>query len=236
MSKVYLFPIIAFLLCQATFICTVLSSYLKGELNTLYISDGAQHAPESCIFGQLINVCSVLIGIVVYIRHRQIEDLIETQNEIEPFIRMRNEIALWVGLGACVGLSIAANFQESSVPIIHSIGGCIYFCFGIVYMWTQGNISYYIYEYTGSRRLAYFRLFVAFIYTYLLFMSMITSTNVVALISQSTDHSSYYYILSVFSEWFAATLFNMFLLSYFNEFKFISIDRPKLTYKLAIRP
>lgn len=228
MSKVYLFPIAAFIVCQGTIISVVLSLYLKGSLHSFYISDGAQNAPESCIFGQLINVYSILLGIIIYIRYRQIEDLLLNHYDIERSVRTHNEIAFWMGESACIGSSIAANFQQSNVPIVHAIGGYVYFCFGIIYVWNHGIISYYSHQYTGSQYITEFRLILAFFYTFLLFMALITSCNIVQ--SIEAKNCLEYYALSVSSEWIAVTLFNIYILTFSSDFKLFSFDRPKLIY------
>lgn len=229
MSKLYLFPIGAFLLCQVTIIATVLSAKLNGRLDLIYI-DAIELPPESCVFSQLINVCSILFGFVIYIRYRQIKLLVINHEVIEATVRVKNEIAFWMGIGTCIGLSLVANFQLN-VPIVHYIGACVYCCFGIVYLWLQGIISYYIHQYSGSLKAAIFRLIVAFFYTYLLFMAFVTSAEFVAFFTIYDDRDTYN-ALSVSSQWIAITIFNIYILSFTSEFKLTSVDHIKFTYSV----
>lgn len=190
-------------------------------------SGGAQHPPESCIFSQLMNVSALLSGIVVYLRYRQIEELVKNNLEIDKAVGIKNDVALWVGMGACMGLSVAANFQESAVPIVHTIGGCVYFGFAVVYFFAETNISYYVVQYAGSAHLTFLRALMTCIYVYLIFVSLVTSSSIVVWFN--TDKSKYYE-WSVSAEWIAATIGNMFILSYTNEFKCIYLGRPKVKY------
>lgn len=138
MSKVFLFPILVFLIFQITFICTYIAAILEGHVvpNIPYISDAATYSPESCVFGQFINMGCVLLGIVVYIRYRQIEQLIYHHPNLMETSAKINRVAMWLGIGSCLGCSIVANFQETNVlnthifsKLIHVflIEFCVYF-------------------------------------------------------------------------------------------------------------
>lgn len=117
MSKIYLFPIAVFLLFQATFICTYIAAIIQGHVvpDIPYISDAATYSPESCVFGQLINIGCVLLGIVIYIRFRQIERIGLHHPNLLPTIKSLNDVGFWFGMGSCFGISIVANFQETNV-------------------------------------------------------------------------------------------------------------------------
>lgn len=180
MSKVFLFPIAVFLLFQVTFICTYIAAILEGHVvpDIPYISDAATYSPESCVFGQLINMGCVLLGIVVYIRYRQIEQLIyHHPNLLETSAKM-NKIAMWLGIGSCLGCSIVANFQETNVRIMHYIGALNCFGLGTAYFWMQAYLTYNIHPYVGSLRLAHFRLGLAVLCT--IFFTVVAVTGVIS--------------------------------------------------------
>lgn len=105
MSRIYLFPIAVFLLFQVTFICTYIAAILQGHVvpDVPYISDAATYSPESCVFGQLINIGAVLLGIVIYIRFRQIERIIQHHQNLIPIVKTWNDIGFWFGMGSCIG-------------------------------------------------------------------------------------------------------------------------------------
>uniref|UniRef100_A0AAG5DKT0 CWH43-like N-terminal domain-containing protein n=1 Tax=Anopheles atroparvus TaxID=41427 RepID=A0AAG5DKT0_ANOAO len=62
MSNLYLLPISVFLLFNFTFIGTYIAAVLQGHVvpTVPYISDAATYSPESCVFGQFINIGCVL--------------------------------------------------------------------------------------------------------------------------------------------------------------------------------
>lgn len=180
MSKVYLFPITVFLLFQTTFICTYIAAILEGHVvpNIPYISDAATYSPESCVFGQFINIGCVLLGIVVYIRYRQIQQLIYHHPTLMETSAKMNRIALWLGIASCLGCSIVANFQETNVRIVHYIGALHCFGFGTAYFWLQAQLTYNVHPYVGSLRLAHVRLGLALLCT--VFFMVVAVTGVIS--------------------------------------------------------
>ena len=47
------------------------------EMDWPYISDTGTFPPESCIFAQLLNFGALLVGIIVYIRYKQVPILLK---------------------------------------------------------------------------------------------------------------------------------------------------------------
>lgn len=167
MSKVFLFPLTVFVLFQSTFICTYIAAILEGHVvpDVPYISDAATYSPESCVFGQLINMGCVLLGIVVYIRHRQIKQLIYHHPELHETSARMSYVAMWLGIGSCLGCSIVANFQETNVRYMHYVGALTCFGLGTAYFWYQAHLSYNIHQFSGSMLLAHIRMALAVLCT-----------------------------------------------------------------------
>lgn len=167
MSKVFLFPLIVFVLFQSTFICTYIAAILEGHVvpDVPYISDAATYSPESCVFGQLINMGCVLLGIVVYIRHRQIKQLIYHHPELYETSARMSYVAMWLGFGSCLGCSIVANFQETNVRYMHYVGALTCFGLGTAYFIQQARLSYNIHQFSGSLLLAHIRMGLAVLCT-----------------------------------------------------------------------
>lgn len=180
MSKVFLFPLIVFVLFQSTFICTYIAAILLGHVvpDVPYISDAATYSPESCVFGQLINMGCVLLGIVVYIRHRQIKQLIYHHPELQESSERMSYIAMWLGIASCLGCSIVANFQETNVRYMHYVGALTCFGFGTAYFWLQAHLSYNISPFAGSVLLAHTRLGLAVLCT--IFFTIVAVTGVIS--------------------------------------------------------
>lgn len=193
MSKVFLFPLTVFVLFQATFICTYIAAILEGHVvpDVPYISDAATYSPESCVFGQLINIGCVLLGIVVYIRHRQIEQLIFHHPELHESSARMSRTAMWLGIGSCIGCSIVANFQETNVRYMHYAGALTCFGLGTAYFWLQALLSYNISPFFGSTFLAHIRMGLAFMCT--IFFTIVAVTGVIShILFKGTDPRKWY--------------------------------------------
>lgn len=238
MSKVYLFPIAVFLVFQITFICTYIAAILEGHVVPAipYISDAATYSPESCVFGQLINIGCVLLGIVVYIRFRQIEQLIYHHPELFESTAKLSKNALWLGMGSCLGCSVVANFQETNVRMVHFIGAFTCFGLGTAYFWLQAYISYNISPFTGNLLLANIRLGLAVLC--LIFFIIVAVTGVIShILFEGQDPRKWYpsdggwkyHVASSISEWIVSTIFSFYILSFSDEFKLISFDHPPIS-------
>lgn len=236
MSKVYLFPIATYLLFQTTFISTYIAAVLQGQVvpTVPYISDAATYSPESCVFGQLINIGCVLLGIVVYIRYRQIQQLMYHHLELASSSKL-NLIAMWVGMASCFGCSIVANFQETNVRIVHFVGAFTCFGFGTIYFWLQAIISYNVSPFTHFIRLAHIRIVLAALST--IFFIVVAVTGIISHIQFNgddprkwypSDGGWKYHVASSISEWIVATIFCFYILSFSDEFKLLSFDHPSI--------
>lgn len=227
MSKLFWIPIVAFTLCQTTFLSTSIGVILQRNISSPYISEGGSYSPECCIFSQIINLTSILFGVIIYIRYRQIERLLYHHvNLIKPLAK-KNVIALYVGLAACFGLSMVANFQLTKVPTVHYFGAISCFGLGTVYFWLQGIISYLGHSYVGSIQMAYTRLIMAFICTCSFLIAIFASCRSIGFIfNEDMPKSCRYKHISALAEWIIATLFCFYMLSFTDEFKSITIDRP----------
>lgn len=82
----------------------------------------------------------VSVGIVMYVRHRQIKMALKS-GEIE-LSRKWNTVSTWCGAIACLGMSVVANFQETNVAIMHFFGAIMAFLIGSVYFILQVSFCY----------------------------------------------------------------------------------------------
>lgn len=237
MSKVYLFPISVFIVFHFTFIGTyIIACVLEGHFvpAALYISDAVNSdSPEIYVFGQFVNIGCVLVGIVFYIRYRQIQQLIYHHSDLESQNAKWNTAALWAGICAAVGCSVAANsIQETNVRVIHIIGVLVCFGMATIYFWIQTLMSYRVRHYCGSIWMSHFRLILA-----VFCMIFLISATVTAIISYSMyrgDNPRKWYpadgwefrLASSVSEWALACVFSFFILSFTREFQLISINHP----------
>ncbi|XP_014676392.1 PREDICTED: DNA damage-regulated autophagy modulator protein 2-like [Priapulus caudatus] len=110
MGYLYLLPLSVSILVPFTFIISYVIAIARGDVEPAfpYISDTGTEPPESCIFGQLLNISAVLIGLSVYVRYRQ---TIEYHREGPRALLRLNKISLVLGVVAALGVSLVANFQ-----------------------------------------------------------------------------------------------------------------------------
>lgn len=78
----------------------------------------------------------IAVGFMIYIRYSQVKECIRAFGSPTSLPKW-NHWALIFGLISTAGLSIVANFQETSVIVVHLIGALLCFGGGTVYFWTQ---------------------------------------------------------------------------------------------------
>lgn len=109
-------PALFAVFCCATFLLTYFVS-LHYE-KTPYpwfpnVKTAQKKAPERNVFGQLLNLCSLLLLITVFVRHLQLKHDADWNEESRPLVLRLNRIALIFGGLAALGASVVANFQVS---------------------------------------------------------------------------------------------------------------------------
>lgn len=226
MSKLFLFPILVCVLCLLTFFGTNLGVVFRENIKWPYISEGGSFPPESCIFSQALNATSIILGIIFYIRYRQIEHILY-HNDLSISVMRLNVTSLWIGLIACLGLSVAANFQANTMGVLHCIGAFSCFGLGTVYFWLQGFISYAVRPYMGSKKMTYVRFVIAVVCTCGFCITIFSSCQLTGLYhNKNVSLSCKNKRLSVSGEWITGVAFCFFILSFTCEFKTITLDRP----------
>ncbi|XP_058829563.1 DNA damage-regulated autophagy modulator protein 1 [Topomyia yanbarensis] len=239
MSKLYLLPISVFVLFNFTFIGTYIAAVLQGHVvpTVPYISDAATYSPESCVFGQLISLGCVLLGITIYVRFRQIQEISLRHADVQRALERMNGRAFWVGMGSCLGISIVGNFQETNVRIVHYVGAFLAFGLGTLYYWMQAYISYHLQPYIGSMMKAHIRLAIASICT--IFFIIVAVTGIIShILFNGTDPRKWYpsdggweyHVASSISEWIVATAFCFYILTFTDEFRVMQLDHPPLIF------
>ncbi|RXG62490.1 DNA damage-regulated autophagy modulator protein 2 [Armadillidium vulgare] len=175
-SKVYLLPLAVFVLFPATFIITYCIAVLLGhtEPEFPYISDTGTQSPESCIFGQALNLGAFLILFTLYIRFRQIAEFYRNHSSSSSIVRL-NKAAFIVGSLSALGISLVANFQETSVLSIHICGALLAFGGGVAYLWLQALCSYKTHPLVNNIGVAHLRMFLAVVATICFVLGSITA-------------------------------------------------------------
>ncbi|XP_056464929.1 modulator of macroautophagy TMEM150B [Gadus chalcogrammus] len=112
-------------------VCVVAVSHGSVNITESFplISYCGSYQPESCIFSQICNICSLLGMLIVVIRYQQIRDL-----DCHP---KTNMACLALGLTSSSGISLMGNFQHSAVMVLHFFGMFLAFIPGLVYFALQ---------------------------------------------------------------------------------------------------
>ncbi|CAL8106876.1 unnamed protein product [Calicophoron daubneyi] len=127
-------PISLDILMFGTFATSYSISSVSGNVSVLfpYISETGTLVPESCVFGQLLNLCACLGALCVYVWYLHQMYRIEHNECIRPH-HIFARITLAVGMLSALGISIVANFQATSVLSVHLLGAMLAFSGGNVY-------------------------------------------------------------------------------------------------------
>ncbi|XP_029365144.1 modulator of macroautophagy TMEM150B [Echeneis naucrates] len=99
-----------------------------------FISKCGTYNPQSCLFSQICNICSVLALWIVAIRFQQVRDY---GNHGKA-----NTASIVLGFIASVGISVIGNFQQSVLMGAHLLGAFLAFFLGLAYFWTQLFLTY----------------------------------------------------------------------------------------------
>lgn len=203
-----------------------------------YISDAATYAPESCIFSQVVNMITMLMCVMIYIRYSQIKECTSTFHVSASLLKW-NHWALIFGLTSTIGLSIIANFQETSVIVVHLIGALLCFGGGTAYFWIQAICSFYLHPLGCTLRLAHLRTALSIFCTICFFVIFITGI-LARLAYKGTNPRKWYkedggwelHVVSTITEWLCAMAFCVYILTFTEEFRDIRISHPKVIYNM----
>ncbi|XP_049952643.1 DNA damage-regulated autophagy modulator protein 2-like [Schistocerca serialis cubense] len=217
-------PVVLCLLLLATFLITYAIAAGTGHVDPgfPYISYSGNVPPESCIFGQLLNISACLELLCVYIRYRQVTETEADKDEL-------NFVSAIIGSLACLGLDLVANFQERSVFVVHLVGAGVCFFGGTVYFVMQTIIT----RRMKQQKLFYVRLLLSLICCCCCFSTVIPGGIAMFIFDgedpmkwKPTDRGYVTHLVSAISEWVVSVSFCLFILTFYSEFKEISIESP----------
>ncbi|KAK4883222.1 hypothetical protein RN001_006541 [Aquatica leii] len=179
-----------------------------------YISETGANPPESCIFGQMLNIGAFLLSLNMYVRYRQVDFAIKSNNV--RISQKWNEISVVIGYLICLGITVVGNFQQNTVLYIHLIGALVTFGGTAIMFILQTRISFALrsfYEkhptYGVGEYIVYFRLILTI--CYIIFFIALCIFSFVS-VEEFTginynwwteEHGGYFWhVLSTSSEWF----------------------------------
>ncbi|CAL8106864.1 unnamed protein product [Calicophoron daubneyi] len=195
-----------------------------------YISDTGTLVPESCVFAQLLNICACLGGLCGYCWYGHQVYRIETLDCTKPHSKFAR-LTLGFGFVAALGISIVANFQETTVNVVHLIGALMTFGFGTVYC---ACVSHASRVYLGAPRwLWILRSILSFIdaVCFVITIAFIYLAGVTHHPPEKWDPDEPGYLfhsISVSCEWFMAACFIAFFFTMIYELRDYTLDSVKV--------
>ncbi|CAL1527658.1 unnamed protein product [Lymnaea stagnalis] len=146
MSHLGLLPISLVLLAMITVGVSYIIAVVRNDVSAAfpYISDTGSQRPESCIFGQFLNIAAFLAFCTMYVRYKAVEAIAHNTVD-DPKLCKLNKGATFLGMIAALGVSVVANFQaRTNVEIVHVVGAGMTFISGVLYCFVQAGLSYHM--------------------------------------------------------------------------------------------
>ncbi|XP_045175779.2 DNA damage-regulated autophagy modulator protein 2-like isoform X1 [Mercenaria mercenaria] len=205
-----------------------------------YISDTGTRSPESCVFGQLLNIGAVLAGIIIYTRYRQ--SLYHFENSARKYLLHLNTAAFITGLLTIFGVSLVGNFQETNILVVHLLGAFLAFAVGFVYMILQTIISCKSVSFKiPGNSLFIRRLRIALCVADLVLLILLSIMTLVAgskgpgegieVYDWTASHPGYAeHLVATISEWLVAFITVIYFATFYKEFKQFRMKPPEVIY------
>ncbi|XP_015789360.1 DNA damage-regulated autophagy modulator protein 2 [Tetranychus urticae] len=239
-TNVHWVPLAASILLPATFITTYFLSVTDGNISPEfpYISDTGTTSPESCVFAQLLNIVAVLYLFTTYFRYKQVYHYYK-DNRIhgQRLLLSINKISFLIGILACLGMSMVANFQETNLIRVHLTGALMCFCSGGIYCWLQTWITFKSYPHLNEKPICYIRFFlsttltITFIITFFLGPEAMRRFNGTNPRKWTRDEDGYYlHLIASLCEWVTAICIDCFIGTFVFDMKRLVMISPKVLF------
>jgi len=261
LHKVWLIPVASAAFAFASFLVSYILAVANNHVDAFlpYISDTGTLPPESCVFGQLLNLSAIFLVLSAYLRHRQIVEYYGHRLQMHGKGRWRTVSFVLLGVGylSAFGTSLVANFQETRVLIVHNIAAMVAFFAGLVYCWGQTVFSYVMKPRMFGLYLSHTRLLICISATVFLVVHVVTmwaepfvketapDVNMTAT-TQFSEHNIERYkpdspeyinhLVVTIAEWLLAISFELFIVSFAVELRHAYAHAPKLILKPSEQP
>uniref|UniRef100_A0A1Y1K3H6 CWH43-like N-terminal domain-containing protein n=2 Tax=Photinus pyralis TaxID=7054 RepID=A0A1Y1K3H6_PHOPY len=234
MIKCEYVPVVASIWLLFTFFITYIIAVLRKDVPYFlpYISEAGTFPPESCVFGQLMNLGALIMLFGICVRYCQVKHDIKTKN-----IRLHpkwNTVSLKLGAVGSLGISMVGNFQESNMLGIHLVGAIMAIGVSSAYLLLQTKISYaYLYARTRSipKWLFYLRLLLSVPLIPMLIAVLILGGLALAKFTGNSkrwwteeDGGYTYRIASALLEWILAIMIFLYVYTFKNEMGCIEFE------------
>jgi uncharacterized membrane protein YidH (DUF202 family) len=232
-SKLQFLPLLLFIMFPVSFIITYTIAVSKGHIKAFYsyISDTGTTAPEQCWFAIFLNLTAVVLGAVVYIRFKQVEEYFRTRN---TNVKCMNTFGLVLGIVSALGVMVVGCFQEANILVMHVVGANMAFLGGGFYMTCQAYFTFKMLPMFTNKFVAILRMFIGiaciilFIITFsLAIVSMNQFTGEKTLLWEPHHGGWTTHVISVVAEWVMAALFDIYVITFMMDFRKVTFEGPK---------
>lgn len=232
-----LLPTLLVLNTGTCFIVSYFIAYGHGHIVPIwpYISDTGTTPPESCYFGQLLNISAALAIVFGVLRYWMMQSYMEQQMIQRRRHEVVNQASLIMMTLAGFGMSMVANFQELNVDQLHYTGAAMTFGLGGLYILAETYNSYTLRPVFASAAMPVLRVFLGVVS-----LSVITMTVVAAFLASSAwdanpppdgnqlkwskdDPGYYWHVVATGCEWTSGFCFLMFFVTMIPEFRCFSL-------------
>nr|XP_026692660.1 DNA damage-regulated autophagy modulator protein 2 [Ciona intestinalis] len=227
-------PIFLVVWTYLTFMTSYIIAVSRGDVDPgfPYISDTGARRPESSIFGQMLNISAVAALACLYIRYKQVDGYLE-KLEMTKFniVNRLNKIGMFFSVLICLGISLVANFQETSVLYVHLVGAMLAFGLGTLYEFLQTYITYKMHPEVNGRRIFHARLAVCVV-SLMAFVGGFIATSCTTAVNKAGDIKFHWkpgqpgysaHLASTILEWVLAGSFLAYFFTFIRDFQQITI-------------
>ncbi|XP_025053390.1 modulator of macroautophagy TMEM150B isoform X1 [Alligator sinensis] len=116
-----------------------------------YISTCGSFPPQSCIFGQVLNLGAFVVVWISVLKYQHVREY--------GCHSALNTTGLVLGLLCALGASIVGNFQQSNQLETHLVGAFLAFAVGVGYFWVQAILTYRVTPRHGGNWIGPIRIF-----------------------------------------------------------------------------
>lgn len=229
-----------FIMLKPTIFPTIVLVLFQVNIHQLEENPARDSDLSTYFFGQLNGVACILLGVVVYIRYRQIKQLIEQHPDSLESSAKFNQNALHLGYCLSVGCAFALNLQYMRMPIVNYCSALCCFCLCIGYFWLQNHLTKAIQPYCGSQDVTRSRfvitiLCIVFVATFaigkLIRFILVMGNSLQWWLSNDLWHivSNKLETISSIAAWLAAMISAMYIMTFKQEFKAISFEQPAIS-------
>ncbi|KAK5578387.1 hypothetical protein RB653_008057 [Dictyostelium firmibasis] len=220
MVSSFIKKILFFILASTTPLTIILSYILyfkhsphANQDTVPYISDTIEYLPMAT-FGLAI---SSILSIGLYIIKLQYNRLQIKNGNTHSLVSTFNIVCLLIALIQSIGLLGVFSFPQHYIRNVHLVFSAIYFIFGLFYIIISTTLDYNLHLNILAPKLFIFRIVLTVLYT------------VAILIFQSTNYKEYNNLCAL-SEITCVTLYFLFFISFFHEYKTIVVGEDSSYY------